>query len=111
MKILFNIKAKVDKVHFMKLSPSERREFVLLEDRIESLFSLRFFLNLRPKIRKVVQLHYNSGIYPTVVEYDEYGFVEFEGVLVYSGDLEPLIREYIRKVEKEIESNNLKLTL
>lgn len=91
---------------------TERNNHYHLIERVEYLITLSYFLSLREKIKKEIQSNYHNLDYiPIFVEYDEYGFFEIDCVNSHKLILQPLIEEYINKVKKEIENNNLTLEL
>jgi hypothetical protein len=106
---------KVAKINFKKLGYLQRQEYYNLENRIEWLLTLEFFLSLRKKIKKQVSENYiNSSIEQisnSIVTCNDYGFVEYKGEWLYTHILTALIEQYVKKQFKTIESNTLKLEL
>ena len=98
-----------EKIKYKKLDFRQRSDYFRLQNRIEWLLTLQFFLSLREKIKKEVQERYFETTDFEIVSYDEYGFIEYKGYHLYNEELQPLVDNYIKKVITEIESNTLKL--
>ena len=70
---------------------------------------------MREKIKKEVQESYvnksKEQILHSIVKYDDYGSIDFEGNSIWKEHLEPLIENYIQQQINKIENNTLKLEL
>jgi hypothetical protein len=98
-----------------KLSWIQKNDYLQLQDRIYYLYLLFYFLSLREKIKKEVQESYvnksKEQILHSIVKYDDYGSIDFEGNSIWQEHLEPLIENYIQQQINKIENNTLKLEL
>jgi hypothetical protein len=98
-----------------KLSWIQKNDYLQLQDRIYYLYLLYYFLSLREKIKKEVQESYvnksKEQILESIVVYDDYGSIDFEGNSIWQEHLEPLIENYIQQQINKIENNTLKLEL
>lgn len=98
-----------------KLSWIQKNDYFQLLDRIYYLYLLYYFLSLREKIKKEVQESYvnksKEQILESIVVYDDYGSIDFEGNSIWQEHLEPLIENYIQQQINKIENNTLKLEL
>jgi hypothetical protein len=98
-----------------KLSWIQKNDYFQLQDRIYYLYLLFYFLSLREKIKKEVQESYvnksKEQILHSIVNYDDYGSIDFEGNSIWKEHLEPLIENYIQQQINKIENNTLKLEL
>ena len=98
-----------------KLSWIQKNDYFQLQDRIYYLYLLYYFLSLREKIKKEVQESYvnksKEQILHSIVKYDGYGSINFEGNNIWKEHLEPLIENYIQQQINKIENNTLKLEL
>ena len=98
-----------------KMSWVQKSDYFELDNRINYLYLLYYFLSLREKIKKEVQESYvnksKEQILHSIVKYDDYGSIYFENQVIWQEDLEPLIKNCIQQQINKIENNTLKLTL
>jgi len=98
-----------------KMSWIQKNNYFQLQDRIYYLYLLFYFLSLREKIKKEVRENYvtktKEQILHSIVKYDGYGSIDFEGNSIWQEHLEPLIEGYIQQQINKIENNTLKLEL
>lgn len=94
----------------MKLSSQEKQEYYIFESRMENLWALKLFLNLRREIKKHILENYSTlEILEFKPNYCDFGFAQLEGIDVSEHLLQPLIDEYVKKLIFEIESKTLDL--
>ena len=105
----------INKFEKVKYKQCNKHLYYKTKDRIEYAVMFKYFLSLRPTIKKYVFENYLSQsrdeLSTSIVKYEGYGFFEFENFDIWDFDLQPLIGWYVDKTVKIIESNTLKLEL
>lgn len=93
----------------------ERQEYWDLGHRVDRLYAVAYFLQLREKIKKEVDDNYlikdREQLSNSIVEYCDYGSIDFGYESVFDFDLQPMIEEYVNYLVDKIESHTLKLEL
>lgn len=105
----------INKFEKVKYKQCDKHLYYKTKDRINYAVMFKYFLHLRPTIKRYVFENYLSQskdeLNTSIVKYDEYGYFEFENFDIWDFDLQPLIEWYVDKTVKIIENNTLKLEL
>ncbi len=108
-------KARNVKMPTKKHSWYESQRYWRFSDRVDTLYTLACFLQLREKIKKEVDDNYlikdREQLSNSIVKYGDFGAINFGYESVFDFDLQPMIEKYVNHLVDKIESHTLKLEL